>query len=132
MPAHHRTQSGAVRLVPAVKAVLLCALIGGFCVGYVLQKNQIYELGQQKGQREQKLKRLRLENQLLEDRLAAMQLPQRLADRVAQLRLGLVPPQPGQVIWMTEAPALTRATNLAGAAYYVRQDRERRAPAPAP
>jgi hypothetical protein len=132
MPAHHRHQSGAVRLVPALKAVLSCAIIGGFCVGYVLQKNTIYELGQQKGQREQKLKRLRLENQLLEDRLAAMQLPQRLADRVAQLRLGLVPPQPGQVIWMTESPtALARTTN-AGAAYYVQRGRERRAPAPPP
>lgn len=132
MPARHRYQSGAVRLVPAIKAVLLCAFIGGLCVGYVLQKNQIYELGQLKGQREQKLKRLRLENQLLADRLAAMQLPQRLADRVAQLRLGLVPPQPSQVIWMTEAPtALVRATTNAPG-LYVQQGRARRAPAPQP
>lgn len=131
MPARHRSQSGAVRLVPAIKAVLLCALIGGFCVGYVLQKNQIYELGQQKGQREQRLKRLRQENLMLVDRLAAMQLPQRLAERVAELRLGLLPPQPSQVIWMTESPALVRSTN-AGANFYARQDRDRRVPAPPP
>ena len=31
--------------------MLLCTLIGGSCVGYVLQKNKIYELGQQIGAR---------------------------------------------------------------------------------
>ncbi|MFM1768450.1 MAG: hypothetical protein RJA22_979 [Verrucomicrobiota bacterium] len=131
MPASRRQQSGAVRLVPAVKAVLLCTLIGGLCVGYVLQKNQIYELGQQKGQREARLKRLRQENQLLSDRLAAMQLPHRLAERVATLRLGLLPPQPSQVIWMTETPAIVRATNHAGR-FYVQQGRKGPVPAPTP
>lgn len=118
MPAPRRHQSGAVRFVPAAKAVLLCSLIGGFCVGYVLQKNKIFELGQQIGQRQQKLERLRKDNQLLADRLAAMQLPQRLAERVVQLKLGLVPPQPGQVIWITEPPPAQKATNDA-AHYYV-------------
>src|SRR4030095_1558233 len=87
-------QSGAVRFVPALKAVLLCSLIGGFCVGYVLQKNKIFELGQQIGQRQQKLERLRKENQALADRLAMMQLPQRLAERGGQLQRGPGAPPP--------------------------------------
>jgi hypothetical protein len=86
-------------------------------VGYVLQKNKIYELGQQIGQRQQKLERLKKENQLLADRLAAMQLPQRLAERVRELRLGLVPPQPSQIIWITEPPPSQTATNAAGLYY---------------
>jgi hypothetical protein len=117
MARNRRNQSGAVRFVPALKAVLLCSLIGGFCVGYVLQKNKIYELGQQIGQRQQKLERLKKENQLLADRLAAMQLPQRLAERVRDLRLGLVPPQPSHIICITEPPPTQNATNAAGLYY---------------
>ena len=113
MATNRRNQSGAVRFVPALKAVLLCSLIGGFCVGYVLQKNTIFELGQQIGQRQQKLERLRKENQLLADRLSALRLPQRLAERVRDLKLGLVPPQPSQVIWVAEPPPAPIYTNAA-------------------
>jgi hypothetical protein len=107
---NRKNQSGAVRFVPALKAVLLCSMIGGSCVGYVLQKNKIYELGQQIGARQQKLERLKKENQILADRLAGMQLPQRLAERVKELRLGLVPPQRSQIIWIAE-PVSSPATN---------------------
>ena len=117
MAQNRRNQSGAVRFVPALKAVLLCSLIGGFCVGYVLQKNKIFELGQQIGQRQQKLERLKKENQILADRLSTMQLPQRLAERVRDLRLGLVPPAPSQVIWITETSPAQSNTNAA-ALYY--------------
>src|SRR5262245_4969602 len=97
-------QSGAIRFVPACKAILLCSLIGGSCVGYVLQKNKLYELGQQIGARQLKLEKLRKENQVLAKRLAEMQLPQRLAERVRDLKLYLAPPQPSQVLWMVETP----------------------------
>ena len=104
MAGNRRNQSGAVRFVPALKAVLLCALIGGSCVGYVLQKNRIFEIGQQIGERQRKLERLQLANRELADHLAAMQVPQRLAERVKELKLGLVPPHPTQRIWIVEAP----------------------------
>ena len=102
MAANRRHQSGAVRFVPALKAILLCALIGGSCVGYALQKKRIYEIGQQIGERQRKLEQLKLANKELSDRLAAMQMPQRLAERVKELRLGLVPPQPGQRVWIMD------------------------------
>jgi len=111
MANNRRNQSGAVRFVPALKAVLLCTLIGGSCVGYVLQKNKIYELGQQIGARQSKLDRLRKENQILADRYASMQLPQRLAERVRDLKLGLVPPLRHQIVWISELPAIVPATN---------------------
>lgn len=111
MANNRRNQSGAVRFVPALKAVLLCTLIGGSCVGYVLQKNKIYELGQQIGARQLKIERLRKENQILADRYASMQLPQRLAERVRELKLGLVPPLRHQIVWISELPAIVPATN---------------------
>ena len=113
MSSNRRNQSGSVRFVPAVKAVLLCSIIGGFCVGYVLQKNKIFELGQQIGQRQQKLERLKKENQMLADRLSMLQLPQRLAERVRDLKLGLMPPQPSQVIWVAEPPPAPINANAA-------------------
>lgn len=111
MANNRRNQSGAVRFVPALKAVLLCTLIGGSCVGYVLQKNKIYELGQQIGARQSKVDRLRKENQILADRYASMHLPQRLAERVRDLKLGLVPPLRHQIVWISELPAIVPATN---------------------
>ena len=111
MVTNRHKQSGAVRFVPALKAVLLCMLIGGSCVGYVLQKNKIFELGQQIGARQLKLEKLKKENQILADRYAAMQLPQRLAERVKELKLGLVPPQRHQIVWISEPPPASPLTN---------------------
>ena len=117
------SQSGAIRFVPACKAILLCSLIGGSCVGYVLQKNKLYELGQQIGARQQKLERIRKENQVLAKKLAEMQIPQRLAERVRELKLGLIPPEPSQMLWITEIPqpGAAPATNLSPF-HYVRTD----------
>ena len=103
MANHRKNQSGAVRLVPALKAFFLVLLIGGSCVGYVLQKNKIFELGQQIRQREAKLDRLKWDNKLRSDQLAALQLPIRLAERVKEWKLGLVAPLPGQIVWLNGA-----------------------------
>jgi hypothetical protein len=111
MASNRKNQSGAVRFVPAVKAVLLCTLIGGSCVGYVLQKNKIYELGQQIGVRQQRLEKVRKENQALADRLASLQTPQKLAERVKELQLGLGPPQRNRIIWIAEPGPSLPLTN---------------------
>lgn len=105
MARNRKNQSGAVRFVPALKALLLCLLIGGSAVGYVLQKNKIYELGRQITKRESTLERLRWENKLRANQLAALQLPARLAERNRELKLGLVQPQPGQMVWLAEPAA---------------------------
>jgi hypothetical protein len=72
----------------------------------VLQKNKIFEIGQQIGEKQRKLERLKSANKELADRLAAMQMPQRLAERVKELKLGLGPPQPTQVVWIVDRPLL--------------------------
>jgi hypothetical protein len=102
MGNNRRNQSGAIRFVPALKAVVLCSLLGGSCVGYVLQKNKIHELGQQIGARQVRLDRLKRENQLLSDRLAGMQMPQRLGKQAADMKLGLVQPARHQIVWISE------------------------------
>ena len=111
MPNQRRNQSGAVRFVPAIKAVMLCSLIGGFCVGYVVQKNRIFELGQQIGLRQTRLERLRKDNQDLASTLANLQRPMNLAERVNKLQLGLAQPQPQQILWLAEPVPQPLRTN---------------------
>jgi len=119
MASNRRSQSGAVRFVPALKAVMLCTLIGGSCVGYVLQKNRIFELGQHLGARQQKLDKLRKENQDLANRLAALQRPTYLMQRVVDLKLDLGRPAPNQMVWITEYPGTFPTTNGSVALQYV-------------
>jgi cell division protein FtsL len=88
-----------------VKALLLCLFIGGSGVGYVWQKSQITQLGQQIKQRETKLGEL--ENQNKKARLAMAELlsSQRLERRANDLNLGLMPPAPSQVVSRPEPRA---------------------------
>ena len=102
MARNRRSQSGAVWIIPVFKAGLLCLLLGGSSVGYVLQKNKIFELGQQIHKREVHLERLKRDNKLRANQLADLQLPHKLAERVRDQRLGLIPPPAGQVIWLAE------------------------------
>ena len=102
MARNRKHQSAAIRFGPALKAFLLCLLIGGSGVGYVWQKNQIYDLGQQIRKREIHLKDLEDQNDKLRRQLAFMRSPPFLEARVKELNLGLVPPDPSQVWYLSE------------------------------
>jgi hypothetical protein len=111
MAKNRKHQSAAIRFGPALKAFLLCLLIGGSGVGYVWQKNQIYELGQQIRKRELRLKELEKQNDKLRGQLAFMRSPAYLQGRVKDL--GLVPPNPSQVWYLPEpAPESGRQSRL--------------------
>ena len=104
MAGNRKSQSAAIWFAPALKAAFLCLLIAGSAVGYVWQKSQIYQLGQQISQGEAKLKQLRGENQRSSDQLAILRSPVMLDQRARELNLGLGPAQPGQV-WRLPEPA---------------------------
>jgi hypothetical protein len=102
MAKNRKNQSATIRFGPALKALGLCLLIAGSAVGYVWQKSQIYQLGQQIRQREIRLKRLQNDDQKLSDQLAVLRSPTMLDRRARELRLGLAPAQPMQVFRVTE------------------------------
>ena len=104
MAKNRKYQSAAVRFGPALKAFLLCALIGGSGVGYVWQKSQIDELGRQIKAREIRLAELETQNKKARDQLAVLRSPIMLKRRVEELKLGLVEPQHAQ-IWRLPEPA---------------------------
>ncbi len=105
MSKNRKNQSTAIRFGPAVKALLLCLLIGGSGVGYVWEKNQIYGLGRQITKREHDLDVLQKQNEKLKRTLGTMYSVTFLEYRIKTLHLGLVPPQPAQV-WRLKEPQL--------------------------
>jgi cell division protein FtsB len=104
MARNRRTQSAEVRFGPALKALLICLLIGGAAVGYVCQKNQLNELGRQKKQREMQLDELRLRNAQRARHLAELESPLNLERQARELNLGPVV-HPAQVIVVTAWPS---------------------------
>ena len=102
MAKNRKNQSAAIRFGPALKALFLCLLIAGSAVGYVWQKSQIYQLGQQIRQREIRLARLQNDDQKLSDQLSILRSPTMLDRRARELNLGLSPAQPMQILRLAE------------------------------
>jgi len=102
MARNRRHQSAAIRFGPALKAVVLCLLIGGSAVGYVWQKDQIRQLDERTGRAERLLDEARRRNVNLRGELSALQSVPNLERLARQHNLGLVQPAPDQVIRLPE------------------------------
>jgi hypothetical protein len=100
---NRRNSVTAARMGTAIKALLACAFLASLGVGYAWQKNQIHDLARQMETREVQLKKIREQNAKLARQLATVRSPQFLQSRINELRLGLVLPQPDQVIRLVEA-----------------------------
>jgi hypothetical protein len=111
MAKNRKYQSAAIRFGPAVKALVLCVMIGGAGIGYVWQKSQIDSLGMQIRKRELRLAELELLNEKLRKQLALMRSPLYLEARIKELNLGLAPARPGQV-WSLPEPCPESARPL--------------------
>jgi len=119
MSRNRKSQSAAIRFAPALKAFVLCLLLGGSGVGYVWQQDQIARLGKQIKARESSLQNLQELNEGLRRQLEMMRSPGALQRRIVDLNLGLAPAQPNQVLRLSEAgrepPRAERVQQLAAA-----------------
>ena len=77
--------------------------MGSAGVGYIWQKTQINALAAQKHSKENELDKLRRQNRLNRDRLEMLRLPWVIEARVKELKLGLGPAQPEQILRLTES-----------------------------
>jgi hypothetical protein len=102
---HNETRA---QIGPALKAIVICLLLGGSAVGYVLQKNKLHELGRQITKREAVLNALKAENKLRAMQLANLQLPRRIEERVNEQKLGLVRTPAVQMIWLPEPTSIEK------------------------
>jgi hypothetical protein len=103
MARNRKYRSAAIRFGPALKAFFLCLLIGGSGVGYVWQKNQIAQLGQQLTRSEARLDQAKNLNKRLETQLQGLRDPGILKQKIKDLKLGLVEP-PRSQIWILPEP----------------------------
>jgi hypothetical protein len=90
--------------VPAMKAALLCAFIGGSAIGYVWQKNQLIDLGRKIKERENRLAQLREANLKLSKQLVTLRSPGYLERRIRELNLNLSQPAQSQILRLLETP----------------------------
>jgi hypothetical protein len=116
MARNRKHESAAIRFGPTLKALLLCLLIGGAGVGYVWQKDQIYQLGRQIKQREVHLRDLADQNEKLRKQLSTMRSPSLLEARIKELKLGLLQPDQAQ-IWQLPEPSRESPAPSAGQQY---------------
>ena len=102
MARNRRHQSAAMRFGPALKAMVICLLIGGSAVGYVWQKDQLRQLGDRIAKGEQSLKALHRQNELLTEQLDVLRSTANLERLARQHNPGLLRPAPDQVIRLRE------------------------------
>jgi hypothetical protein len=104
MSRNRKNQSVAIRFVPALKAAVLCAFIGGSAIGYVWQKNQLIDLGRKIKEKENRLAQLREANQKLSKQLVTLRSSPVLERRAKDLKLDLAQPSQGQILRLLEMP----------------------------
>jgi hypothetical protein len=108
MSKNRKNPSDGSRFAPALKALAICFMLGGSAIGYVGQKNNIYDLGDQIQKTERELDRLRAAGDEMARILSVLQTPREIEARVEQMNLGLVAPQPNQIVRIDEfAPEAT-------------------------
>ena len=120
MARYRSKATSELKAAAVVKAFFLCSLIVLVCVGYVWQKQQINLLGDQIRTAENRLARLRDQNDKLRKNVAQLVSPAVLDARVQELRLGLVAPQQSQ-IWRLPEPRVAPPAPRTGL-FVVRQN----------
>lgn len=105
MAKNRKNQAASIRFGPVLKVVLLCALFCGSAVGYVWQKSEIHRLDQLQRRCEIRLEQLQNDNKRLRDQIGVLHSPPMLDQRARELKLGLAPAQPMQVVRLEETLA---------------------------
>lgn len=101
-PSERTARNAGVEIGHALRVLCLCLFVGAASVGYLYQKNQLENLGEEILSKELRLRQLKQENSDDQEKLAWMQTHRYLDGRVKQLRLGLVEPREEQILRLEE------------------------------
>ena len=121
MSRNRKHQTAAVRFGPALKALSLCVFLGGSGVGYVWQKDQINILAERLKASETRYDQLRRQNDRLGRVLAMLQSHSEIEAQIKRIDLGLVAPQPDQIVRLVERPVASAVAAGPGEPLYVAQ-----------
>jgi len=114
MSKNRKTHSPVLRFAPALKGCLFLLFIAGSAIGFIGLKSQLQILARQYQDLEIQLVKLRSDNALRARILDTLQTPSELEIRVQQMNLGMMPPQPEQIVRLMErtVPTPVPSTNL--------------------
>jgi cell division protein FtsB len=105
MTANRRNGVKPVRFGPLLGLVLAFIFASGAGLGNIWHRNRNQQLGRQVAQKRAELEAWRLQNQTLERQLEVLRSHPYLARRAQELDLGLVMPQPEQILRLPANPA---------------------------
>lgn len=97
-----QSRNGVIGAAWIIRAVLVCLFIGGSCAGYLWQKRQVHQLGQQIRVLERELESLEKGTEGLRQRYAVLASPRELDRQVEQFGLDLRSPAPEQILRLRE------------------------------
>lgn len=97
-----QSRNGVIGAAWIVRAVLVCLFVGGSCAGYLWQKRQVHQLGQQIRGLERELESLEKGNEVLRQRYAVLASPRELDRQVERFGLDLRSPAPEQILRLRE------------------------------
>ena len=121
MSRNRKNHTSAVRFGPAFKAFAICLFLGSSGVGYVWQKEQINVLAEQIRQAEIRYEKLRRQNDRFARALAMLQSPNELEARIKKNEMGMVAPQPDQIIRLYEWTPVAEAPSPVNPRLYAAQ-----------
>jgi cell division protein FtsB len=105
MAKNRKNQAAAIRFGPVLKVVLLCSVICGSAIGYVWQKGEIGRLERQFAERTKRFDQLKNDNIRLQNQISQLHSVGMIDLRVRELKLGLGPVQPQQMVLLMEPAA---------------------------
>src|ERR1041385_578542 len=118
MSRNRKNQTAAVRFGPALKALSLCLFIGGSGLGYVWQKDQINILAERQRQTDALYDRQRKKSEILARAVESLQSHSEIEAQIKRNNLGLVAPQPDQIVRILEVTTAPESTVVGGEALY--------------
>jgi len=104
MTANRKNGQKPVRFGPMFGLVLAFIFASGAGLGYIWHRNRNAQLSRQVAQKRAELEAWRLQNQTLERQLEVLRSHPYLLRRVQELNLGLVLPQPEQILRLPANP----------------------------
>ena len=106
-----QSRNGVIGAGWIFKAVVICLFVGGSCAGYLWQKSQVHELGQEIRQLEWDLEQLEKGNEVLRQRYSVLASPPVLEERVEQFGLDLRSPAPEQILRIRDVGGRSEVTD---------------------
>ena len=113
MARNRKNSSPLLRFRSAIKIVFFFVFVCGAGMGYVWQKNQIYELGKKKKKMEETLEVLKRGNRDKENARDHMETSSMVRIKVDELGLDLIEPSQNQILYLKElSPEYPLSTSL--------------------